>query len=81
MKLFRVSAHSEWSFILAMDEVDARRMHCDGFGLDENDIDIIVEYQMDVPQILPEGWQSEPKPTETPLATLDVMEHNARHPE
>ena len=77
MKLFRVQSSIDWCFILAMDEVDARRMFCDGFGLELDDINVMVEYQMDVPQILPEGWQSEPKPKETPLATLDVMEHNS----
>ena len=81
MKLFRVRSGLEWSFILAIDEVDAKRMFCDGFGLELDDIQVIVEYQMDVPRILPAGWQSEPKPKDTPLATLDVMEHNGRHTE
>ena len=61
MKLFRVKSGISWSFILAIDEVDARRMHCEGFGLDLDDISVVVEYQMDVPQILPPGWQSESK--------------------
>ena len=72
MKLFRVRSMIDWSFIIAIDEVEARRMHCEGFGLELDDIDTVVEYQMDVPQILPEGWQSEPGEYDTPLVTLDV---------
>ena len=78
MKLFRIQSGIEWSFILAIDEVDARRMHCEGFGLDLDDISIVVEYQMDVPQILPAGWQSESKVVDVPLATLDILERHAR---
>ena len=79
MKLFRVYSGMEWSFIIASDEVDAKRMYCDGYCIEPDEVKVIVEYQMDVPMILPSGWQSEPKPVEIPLATLDWIEHYGRH--
>ena len=81
MKLYRVQLLGEWAFVIAIDEVEAKRMYCEPFGFETDEVQAVVEYQMDVPMILPSGWQSEPKPVEIPLATLDVMEHNGRHSE
>lgn len=63
MKLFRIKSKGalDWTFVLAVDDVDAQIRYCEDCGLGFEDIRYVVEYSLDEPRILPAGWQSESK--------------------